>query len=162
MLHEQSSGMTWTISSTESYQQIEQGFLQWLQKKEVGKRKNICIFLQMPGCEDFQIHCICQRALPTSERMPALETFPNFHNLHNSFTSHPKLLSLHNKAFELPSPRPIHAHLLPSGGSTKISHIRKEKHNAAQSWRSLTVGDNKSSFSLELQRKLQVSHMVSP
>jgi hypothetical protein len=37
MLQEQSSVVTWTISSTEPYQQIEQGFLQWLRKKEVGK-----------------------------------------------------------------------------------------------------------------------------
>jgi hypothetical protein len=95
-------------------------------EKRSSEAKNICIFLQMPGCEDFQIHCMCQRALSTSGRMPALKTFPNFHNLHNAFTSHPKLLSLY-KAFELPSPRPIHARLLPSGGSTKTSHIRKEK-----------------------------------
>lgn len=121
--------------------------------------KNICIFLQMPGCEDFQIHCMCQRALPTSVRMPALETFPNLHNLHNAFTSHP--LSLY-KAFELPSLTPSMHVSFPVEVAPKHLTSEKRKHNAAQSWRSLTVGDNKPSSPSNCRENFQVSHVVSP
>lgn len=88
MLQEQSSGMTWTILSTEPYQQIEQGFLQWLRKKEVGKQRTFAFFCRrlvvktfrsiacakelcqpLEGCQHLkpsQISTICTMHLPVT------------------------------------------------------------------------------------------------
>lgn len=153
MLQEQSSGMTWTILSTEPYQQIEQGFLQWLRKKEVGKQRTFEFFCRrlvvktfrsiacakelcqpLEGCQHLkssQISTICTMHLPVT---------PN----HCPYT---KLLS---SLLLTPS---MHISL-PVELAPKHLTSEKRKHNSAQSWRSLTVGDNKSSFSIELQRKL--------
>lgn len=153
MLQEQSSGMTWTILSTKPYQQIEQGFLQWLWKKEVRKQRTFAFFCKCLVVRTFRsIACakeLCQPLEGCQHLKPSqISTICTMHlPVTLNCCPYTKLLS------SLPLAPSMHVSF-PVEVAPKHLTSEKRKHNAALSWRSLTVGDNKSSFSLELQRKL--------
>lgn len=58
------------------------------------------------------------------------------------------------QSFWAPFPHPIHARLLPSGGSTKTSHIRKEKTQCSPILKITYCWWQQALVSLKLQRKL--------
>jgi hypothetical protein len=134
MLQEQSSGMTWTISSTESYQQIEQGFLQWLRKKkEVGKRRTFAFFCKCLVVRTFRsIACakeLCQPLKGCQHLKPSqISTICTTHLrvIPNCCPYTTKLLSY------LPLAPSMHVSF-PVEVAPKYLTSEKRKHNAAQS-----------------------------